>query len=356
MPELTPAAASRSVRDNGPNGRRRTTRVAAISVLVALALLLLLPLVVNPSIEAVLLTCMLYAFLATAWNVIGGFAGQLALGNALFFGIGAYLPAVAMAEYDVPATVAAVVAIPVAAVVAALVGWLTFRAGLRGVYFAVATLVTAELARVLVKDVEILGRSEGLFILRGGPATDLSFSTDRPLYYVWLAALVVAVALVTIMARGRFGYFLLALRDEETGARGLGIPVDRCKRWAFIFSAALTSLGGSLYVMTYRSVQPDQHLGLTLTLTTLVAAILGGRGTVVGPVVGGFALGFIQFGLTYLGSSVSEVWFFSFVQVLYGALLMALILFAPRGLWGSLRSILMSSGRSSFRVRMKKSP
>lgn len=321
-------------------GRGLPRRAAlGVGVLIVLGVMVMLPTAVTPSVEAVLLTCMLYALLATAWNIIGGFAGQLALGNALFFGVGAYVPAVALIEFDLPATLAAIVALPIAALVAAVVGWLTFRSGLRGVYFAVATLVTAELARVLVKDVEILGRSEGLFILRGGPATDLSFATDRPLYYVWLAALVVVVGLVAILARRKFGYFLLALRNEEDGARALGIRVEECKRRAFMLSAVLTSLAGSLYVMTYRSVQPDQHLGLTLTLATIVAAVLGGRGTVMGPVVGGFAVGFLQYGLTHLGGSVGEVWFFSFVQVLYGAVLMALILFAPRGLWGSARAL-----------------
>src|SRR3984957_14624692 len=191
---------------------------------------------------------LLAAISASAWNLLGGYAGQVSVGHALYFGIGAYSGLVVYTEWGWPPIAGAPLGIAVSAVLAVVVGLPTFR--LRGHYFSMATIAAAELARILAANWTVTGAAVGLM----GPPTprtvaDLSFISPVPYHYLFLAVLLVLLGLTTLMQRSRMGYYLAAIRGGDRAARSLGVPVLRYKLYALLLSAAFTSIAGTLYAV-----------------------------------------------------------------------------------------------------------
>jgi branched-chain amino acid transport system permease protein len=272
----------------------------------------------------------LYATLiAQAWNILGGFGGQFSFGHALFFGTGAYIQAIAQLQGGINAWVALPLAVIGAALVGLFMGALTFRYGLKGSYFALVTLAFAEVFRILALSVDFTGGGVGLMVPLRESAANLQFST-RAGYLGVVLALVVAALLVTCWLRnGRFGAYLQAVRDNEDAARAVGVDPFRVKLAAIGLSAAFMGAAGAFYVQVFQYIDAGIAYGAGVSIEALVAAIVGGMGTMWGPVLGAVAL--------HLLSDVTRNLFGELPginMVIYGTVLVLIVIFVPRGIAG----------------------
>jgi branched-chain amino acid transport system permease protein len=232
---------------------------------------------------------LLAAISASAWNLLGGYAGQVSVGHAVYFGAGAYASLVVYTDLGWPPIAGAPVGVVVSMAISALIGTPTFR--LRGHYFSMATIAAAELFRILAANWPLLGAAVGLM---GPPVPrsvwDLSFISPVPYHYLFLFVLVVLLGLTWMMQRSRMGYYLAAIRGGDRAARSLGVPVLRYKLYALFLSAAFTSIAGSLYAVMVGFIDPDSALGILISVKMLIIAALGGAGTLFGPLVGAVIL------------------------------------------------------------------
>ena len=272
-------------------------------------------------------TLVLSAIGACAWNIVGGYAGQVSVGHAIFFGAGAYVPLLAYELFQAPPIVGVPFGILVAIALALVIGLPTFR--LQGHYFSMATIAVAELIRLVVGNWDLVGAAIGI----QGPATprgwwDLIYRSAVPYYYIFLAVLALTVFITWSMARSRFGYYLRAIKAGERAARSLGVPVRRTKLMALMLSAALTSVAGSLYAIKIGFVNPEAGLGILVSVQMIITAALGGAGTLYGPIIGAIVLVPLQSATnTWFGGSGSGL-----TYILYGGIIMLLARFEPGGL------------------------
>ena len=224
---------------------------------------------------------LLAAIGASAWNIVGGYAGQVSVGHAVFFGIGAYSAVLAYHYLKLPPIVGVPIGMAVSVAVAALIGVPTLR--LSGHYFSMATIAVAELARLLTTTSDALGGAQGLT----GPTVprtwlDLSFTSAMPYHYLFLAVLVAILALTWKIENSRMGFYLRAIKDSERAARSLGVAAGRYKLYAYMLSAALTALAGGLYLTMFGFVDPESGLGILISVKMLIMAALGGAGLLLG--------------------------------------------------------------------------
>jgi len=304
--------------------------VVAGLVLISLAI----PSFLNPYYLRILIIGLLYAYLASCWNFIGGYAGQMSLGNAIFFGIGSYMVAL-FANYDIAPTVVALpAAILVAGALAKILAAICFRYSLRGIYFAVGTLLLAEIVRILVINTSYLGRSQGLQVTARPGILNLQFANDVPFFYLILFLCVIIVLGSLWLERSKLGFEMVALREQESAAQALGVATDRIKQTAFVISAMLTSIGGFVYGALIGFVEPAHDLSLAITMIMVMGAVLGGRGTALGPIVGGLIVMLVQETLTAMGSWIGTTSISALAQMFYGLFFVLVILFFPRGIVG----------------------
>jgi branched-chain amino acid transport system permease protein len=269
---------------------------------------------------------LLAAISASAWNLLGGYAGQVSVGHAVYFGAGAYASLVVYTELGWPPIAGAPVGVLVSICISALVGTPTFR--LRGHYFSMATIAAAELFRILAANWPLLGAAVGLM---GPPVprtmADLSFISPIPYHYLFLAVLIVLLALTWLMQRSRMGYYLAAIRGGDRAARSLGVPVLRYKLYALMLSAAFTSIAGSLYAVMVGFIDPDSALGILISVKLLIIAALGGAGTLFGPLVGAMILIPLEETTNAMfGGGGTGITF-----IIYGAIILLVARFQPGG-------------------------
>src|ERR1700733_13263506 len=295
---------------------------------VALALVIAYPHVFSTPFEQRLgALVLLYAIAASAWNIVGGYAGQVSVGHVVFFGCGAYAAMGAYSHFALSPLVGMPAGIVLSVAIAAVVGVPTLR--LSGHYFSMATIAVAELIRLIVTNTEYLGAGVGL----SGPTVprnvfDLSFISALPYYYVFLAVLVVTLGITWWMADNRMGFYLRAIRDSERAARSLGAPASRTKLYAFMLSAGLTSVAGALYAMMFGFVDPESGLGILISVKILIMAALGGAGLLFGPLVGAAILVPLEeISNNKFGGQGAGLTF-----VVYGAIIMLIARFQPGGL------------------------
>jgi branched-chain amino acid transport system permease protein len=309
---------------------------------IVFALLVFAPLVADRYLISVLTLVLYFAYVGQAWNLMMGYAGQLSLGHALYVGVGAYVAALLWVDFGVGPWLGVFAAVLVAASFGAFIGWLGFRFGVEGVYFALLTIAFAEFTRIAFDHLGFAGGSGGLFIpyqeqrlgewwnLRGGQIL---------FYYIALLLAVSAVLLVARLTRSRLGYYWVAVREDEAAARALGINAFRAKMTAVIISSGMTAVGGVFYAFYYNNLFPAQIFDISRSIEIILAPIVGGIGTVFGPVVGAFILtplGESLITLTEkLGVNVPGV-----KAVFYGAILMLIIFLRPSGVWPWLARIL----------------
>jgi branched-chain amino acid transport system permease protein len=270
---------------------------------------------------------LLAAISASAWNIVGGYAGQVSVGHSMFFGVGAYLPLLVFHQWQLPPIIGVPVGIAISLVLAVIIGLPTFR--LSGHYFSMATIAVAELVRLVVGTIDFVGAAIGL----QGPAVgrgwwDLTFRGELPYYFIFLAVLAILLFLTWLLQRSRFGYYLRAIKAGERAARSLGVPVRRTKLFALMLSATFTSIAGSLYAIKTGFIDPESGFGILVSVQMVIIAALGGAGTLYGPLVGAIILIPLQ--------TATNTWFggggTGLTYILYGGIIVIIARFEPGGL------------------------
>ncbi|MEF8777104.1 MAG: branched-chain amino acid ABC transporter permease [Haloarculaceae archaeon] len=321
----------------------RSTWHATPTLLLATFLLLaILPLTLDapmlgPVIGSVLsvnllVVTLVWAIAGQGWNVLAGFVGRFSFGHAAFFGLGAYAPIVLAAQYSINPWVGLLVGAVLAGLYALVIGLLTFRFDVRGSYFVLATLAFAELLLAVFSNVDELGGASGFvkpLPSRYGAEYGLAafqFDGQLPYYYVGLGLLLVVTLVAVVIKHSGAGLSLFAIREDEDAASAVGIPTMRYKLLALVVSAVCTAAAGTLWGMYFTTVRPRVVFGVLVNLEILVPAVVGGLGSVFGPIVG--ALGLTvpsEFGRSFV--DVPEL-----QDVVYGVLLLAIVLKSPDGI------------------------
>lgn len=291
--------------------------------------LLVLPFWVPSTWQNLLITVFYYAYLGQSWNILGGYAGQLSLGHAAFFAIGAYTSAVLAIHYAISPWLGMFVGAALAALLSLGIGYLGFRFGLRGFYFILLTLAAAEICRLIALHLPILGGYTGLFINFTRNPWQFQFQGKIPYYYIALGFLVLASGVVWLIQRSKLGAYLVAIREDEDASEALGVDTFRYKMMAYALSAALTALGGTFYAYFQYYLQPNTVLNLNHSVDIMIRPIVGGMGTILGPVLGSFLLELLgEFSRTYFAGATAGL-----TVVIYGILLVIVVLFLPRGVY-----------------------
>ena len=307
---------------------RRSHVLAAV---VALVLSLLVPMVVQTDYKLqVLFRIYLFASLGLAWNLVGGYAGQLSLGHSAYFGAGAYGLALFSGKLGMSPWLAVLVGVAGALACALLIGGVSFR--LRGPYFVLSTIAFAEILRLAAKNLPgLTGGDVGVPV----PAL-FHGNINRSFYWAAVILASLAFALTVIISRAKFGYYLMAIREDEDTALSVGIDAARIKVAVLLVSAALTAVAGALYASIFLFVVPDQVLALDVSNEIAIVAMLGGAGTVLGPIVGSVVL-----------ETASEIFKNTFKEahlLIYGVLLVVVVLFMPGGIVGTITGLLRRRG------------
>ncbi|RZL61001.1 MAG: branched-chain amino acid ABC transporter permease [Variovorax sp.] len=304
---------------------RQLAGIALFAVAVAC-----LPLVTTSGAALNFAMMALYAtLLAQAWNILGGFGGQFSFGHALFFGTGAYIQAIAQLQGGLNAWLALPLAVAGSAAVGLFVGALSFRYGLKGSYFALVTLAFAEVFRIVALSVSFTGGGVGLMVPLRESVANMQFATRAG--YLWLVlGFVVAALLVTWWLRNsRYGAYLQAVRDNEDAARAVGVNPFRIKLAAIGLSAAFMGSAGAFYVQVFQYIDPAIAYGSVTSVEALVAAIVGGMGTLWGPVLGAVVLHVLADLTRNLFGELPGI-----NMVIYGVVLVLIMIFLPRGIAG----------------------
>ena len=274
------------------------------------------------------------ALLAQAWNILGGFGGQFSFGHALFFGTGAYVQAIAQVQFGINPWVALPLAVLVSGAVGCFVGALSFRYGLKGSYFALVTLAFAEVFRIVATSVPFTGAGVGLMVpLREGFA-NMQFDSRRGYATLILFFVVLALIVTCWLKNSRFGAYLQAVRDNEDAARAAGVNPFRVKLGAIIISGGFMGVAGAFYVQVFQYIDPGIAYGAHTSVEALVGAIVGGLGTLWGPIIGALALHLLADITRNLFGQLPGI-----NMVIYGCVLVLMVMFAPRGLGGVGQSI-----------------
>jgi branched-chain amino acid transport system permease protein len=313
----------------------------------ALLALLMVFLVAGPAVMdryflSVFFLIFWFATVGQAWNIMMGLCGQLSLGHALYVGLGGYFSAVLWVKFGIAPALSIVPAMMVAVAFGLVIGWLGFRFGIEGVYFSLLTIAFAEVARIGFDNWAFVGGAAGFFIpvsseggslanLRGGPVM---------FYYIALAMMAGAFLICTLLRRSKLGLAWLAVREDAEAARALGIDVFRAKMAAVVVSSAMTAAAGVVYAFYQNNLFPSQAFDISRSIEMILAPIIGGLGTLFGPILGAFIL--TPLGQTLIaavekiaGHAVPGV-----NLVFYGLALMIIIWVAPNGVWPWLKKVL----------------
>jgi len=309
-----------------------------------------LPLVVTSATYLhILILLFLYAYLTTSWNLVGGFAGVLPLGHATFVGIGAYTSTILSLQYGISPWIGMLVGAVLSSIVGVIIGLPTFK--MRGAYFALATIAFAEGIRVMFENIDHLGPFQingprGLQIppLKTGLA-HFMFANKEPYYYIILAMLAGVLALTWAISRSKLGYYLVAGGEEPEAAQALGVNVARAKLMAMAMSSFLTAFAGTFWAQFTLYIHPKSVMSLDISFEIAFIALIGGRGSIAGPVLGALLLRPVSdFSRIYFGSTLPGLHL-----IIFGVVLILVMLFQPRGLQEPLTRVYrrVMSGRFS---------
>lgn len=303
--------------------------------LALLAAALLFPVVVTlPFPRDVMIRIFLYAMLASAWNILAGYCGQISLGHAVFFGTGAYTSSMLVKTYDLTPWLGMAAGAGIAVLLSQVIGYPVFR--LRGHYFAIATIAVAEIFHVIMVNWDWVGAASGIYlpIKRPDSLLNLQFHTSKAwYYYIALGLLLLTLGVTRWIERSRSGFYFRAVREDQDAAASLGVAVAQEKRRAIAISAALTALGGSFYAQYVLFIDPESVLALSLSILICLVAVLGGVGTLWGPLVGAAVLVPLN--------EATRIWLGGTGKaldlVIYGALIVVISVLQPAGLVGLAR-------------------
>jgi branched-chain amino acid transport system permease protein len=338
--ESPPVSTANKPTSSGTPWRRHLFVLLAITVIAAPV-----PLMTPDAQEAVAVRVLIFALMAVGWNLMSGFGGMFNFGNAAFFGFGAYADAYLLVNHGISPWIGMAVGAVIAASFAALLGFLTFRYRVKGAYFALATFAFAEMLRLAAANSDLVNRAVGynIPILPESSWWMLQFEAgDARYYWVGLALLVLSMLVTIGYLRSRSGQYTIAIRDDELAAQSLGINVLRFRLTTMALSAAITAVAGAFYAQYFLFVDPDLAFGSAQSIQSILPAVVGGVGTLWGPVIGALVLGPLSDVTATLLRTPPE--FLAFLAgrngldiILYAILLIAIMLLMPKGIYGTIR-------------------
>jgi branched-chain amino acid transport system permease protein len=309
---------------------RRSIALAIIGII-----LVALPFFAGNYVLSVATLILYFAYTGQAWNVMMGFAGQLSLGHALYVGVGAYAAGALFFYYGIGPWAGVWLAIALCVALGLVIGFLAFRFGISGVYFALLTIAFAEFTRIGFDHFAWTGGPGGMFLRVAQRDTwDLANFRGPPLmyYYAMLALTALAFLACSLLLRSKAGYYWQAIRENEEAARALGINAFRWKLLAVAISAAMTAIAGVFFAFYYNNLFPEQIFNISRSIEIILGPVIGGVGTLFGPVLGAAVLTLLSDGITEalgaMGFDIPGV-----KQVFYGVVLLAVVMFLPHGIW-----------------------
>ncbi len=299
----------------------------------ALLMLLLFPLVVRGKFpQHVMIMFLLFAMMGVAWNIMGGYAGMFSFGQVAFFGIGAYTSSYLLLTWHVNPWIGLVAGGVLAALTGAAIGFPC--SNLRGHYFAIASIAFAEIVRIHFNNWKLIGAAEGLSlpILDESLGNFMFHSVKAPYYYIILAFLILSLAVCAFIAKSKMGFYFRAIKESHDVAKGMGISFVRYRLAAIMISAFLTAMAGTFYAQYVLYLDPESVLVMPVSVQIVLVAMLGGAGSVMGPVIGAAILlplsEYTRVLLGYKGTGMD--------MMIYGALIMLISVYQPKGVWGLL--------------------
>ena len=305
---------------------------ALIPTVAVLAVLAAVPLVVHSNVTLnFLVVALMIALAGQGWNILGGYGGQYSFGHAAFFGTGAYVTAILQVRYGINAWIGFAAGIAAGAALGAVLGALTFRSGLRGSYFALVTLAFAEVLRIIASVAPVTGAGVGTLIKLDLRPQALQFESRAVFYWVVLALVATALVVTQLIERSRFGVWLIAVRENEDAAMALGVDATVVKLAAMVISGAITAAAGCFYAQYFLFIDSGIAYGTWISIEALLTPIIGGVGTVFGPLLGALVVKALGEGAQLLTGDAPGL-----DLVVYGAVLVLVIWFMPRGLIGGL--------------------
>ena len=317
----------------------KTMTASHVLLLALLAIAALLPWFVdNPSHQNVAILILMAAQLGVAWNIVGGYAGQISLGHVAFYGLGAYTSTLLLTQFGLNPWLAMLAGGVVAAAISLLIGWSCFR--LKGHYFTMATIAVAEIAQIIFTNWEYAGSAVGITLPMDKEGWGvLIFSSKVPYYYIALGLLLVTLLANYLIEKSYLGYYFRAIKDEPDAARSVGINLSTYKQVAFAMSSFFTALGGSLYAQKELYIDPSSVLGTGMSIKMALVSILGGIGTLFGPLVGAGVLTIIDEGTRALFGGSGR----GTDLIIYSALIIVIAVYYPTGVLGWVRNFIARS-------------
>ncbi len=343
MPSSSPATASGAPADtalrkalDAPLREPIAGRYKAMAALGALVLVAYPFVFDSPFPQHVVIMIFLYALMAQSWNIMAGYCGQISLGHAVFFGFGAYSSAFLFATYQISPWFGLVLGVVIAAAVAAVIGIPTFR--LRGHYFAIATLVIGESVQILFQRWDFVGAATGIWlpIVREDPWRNFQFNESKiPYYFIALGFLILVCLAVWLLDRSKAGLYFRAIREDPEAASSLGVNVALYKTFAYMLSAGFMAMAGTFYAQYVLVVDPEVVFPLSLSILILLMAVMGGVGTLFGPIIGAAVLiPLSEITRVTLGGTGGAV-----DLIIYGALIVVVCVYRPDGLVGLVKQL-----------------
>jgi len=301
-------------------------------LVLSFTILALLPLYVdNPYLTDILISIFLYAYLGIAWNIVGGYCGQISLGHAAYFGLGAYISTTMFTKFGVSPWIGMIIAALLVGLIAVLLGYPSLR--MRGPYFVFFTIAFAEFIRIAFSNWRWVGASMGIIIPFKGSWSSFTFIDKANYYYIALALMIIGLLVSYLVTRSRTGKYFLAIREDETMAEALGINTAAYKTVAFMISASLMAAGGTFYAQYTLYIDPDSTMSLSISLMALLIPVVGGAGTLTGPVLGAAILVPLwEYSRAVLGGRLAGV---SLMTI--GLITMIAVISFPQGFTGLLR-------------------
>jgi len=297
-----------------------------------LAAFLIIPFFVGSYLIQVILFGLITAYLCGAWNISGGYGGLVSFGHGAFIGIGAYATAIPLVYYELPGWLGILLGGAISAACGYVLSWTICRFQVKGFYFAVSTILFAEILMSVATWSRYLGRGMGVPLPSVANAFNLQFLGVIPYYYMALLLVCLMILITHQIERSRLGWYLRATRQSEDASSALGIDVTMVKVIAMTLSAFLTGVGGGVYVLALRYCSPYDVFGIMFSTTLMLGTLLGGRGTVYGPIIGIAMLTVVKEVLTFSAEALGGISSFALVLVGWGIILCFVAKFLPNGI------------------------
>jgi branched-chain amino acid transport system permease protein len=303
-------------------------RVVGILILIVM---IILPLFVrNPYLLTVFIVALYVSYMSLCWNLVFGYAGQFSLCHQVFLGVGAYTSTMLAQKWGVTPWIGMFAGGILATCFSLFISFACFRYRIYGFFFVVVTITFAEVIHTLTLKWGFINRGIGIFLPVRNSPIDFAFTSRIPFYYVILVMVLMAVIITYLISRSKLGYYLVAIRDDEDAAMALGVNAARYKTIIMAISAFLTAFGGTFYAQFFLYINPDVVFSVAQVIQMLFGALVGGAGTIFGPIIGAAGFSFLGEVLRSLPFGVREAGAVSLI--LYGIILMLVVLFMPEGI------------------------